>query len=230
MAKKSKKFTEALEKVDRSKNYDIKEAIALLKDISFEKFDPTVELAFRLNVNPRKAEQNLRGATVLPHGTGKTKTVLVFAKGEKAKEAETAGADYVGEEELVNKVLDGWTDFDTVVATPDMMAQVGKLGRTLGPKGLMPNPKTGTVTQDVQKAVEEIKAGKVEYRVDKVGNIHIIVGKLSFSNEQLHENIKAFHELIVRLKPQTVKGVYIKNIAIASTMSPGIKLDPSSIS
>lgn len=230
MAKKSKKYAEALEKVDRTKHYQLKEAIDLLKSISFENFDASVELAFRLNLNPRKAEQNLRGATVLPNGTGKTKKVLVFAKGDKAKEAEAAGADYVGEEDLVNKVMEGWMDFDTVVATPDMMSQVGKLGRTLGPKGLMPNPKTGTVTQDVTKAVEEIKAGKVEYRVDKVGNLHLIVGKLSFSSDQLMENIKSFYETVRSLRPHTVKGTYIKNIAVASTMSPGIKIDPSSIS
>ncbi len=229
MAKKGKKFSAALEKIDRTKHYDLQEAITLLKEIAFESFDASVEFAVRLNLNPRKAEQNLRGAIVLPHGTGKTKRVLVFATGDKAKEAEEAGADFVGEDELVEKVMGGWTDFDTVVATPDMMAKVGKLGRTLGPKGLMPNPKTGTVTPDVKKAVEEIKAGKVEYRVDKVGNIHITVGKRSFSEDKIAENIQAFYETIIRLKPQTVKGTYVKNVAIATTMSPGIKLDPSSI-
>lgn len=229
MAKKGKKFQVALEKVDRDKRYGAKEAIDLVKEISFEKFDASVELAIRLNVDPRKADQNLRGAVVLPHGTGKTKRVLVFAKGEKAKEAEAAGADYVGDEDMVKKVLDGWTDFDTVVATPDMMAEVGKLGRTLGPKGLMPNPKTGTVTMDVTKAVEEIKAGKVEYRVDKVGNIHVTVGKISFSPEQLLENVKAFYDLMLRIKPATAKGVYVKNVALASTMGPGVKLDADAI-
>jgi len=229
MAKNGKKYSAALEKIDRTKSYKIQDAIELLKDVSFEGFDASVELAIRLNVNPRKAEQNLRGAIVLPHGTGKTKRVLVFAQGDKAKEAEEAGADYVGEDDLINKVMDGWTDFDTVVATPDMMAKVGKLGRTLGPKGLMPNPKTGTVTMDVKKAVEEIKAGKVEYRVDKVGNLHITVGKRSFSDVKLFENVKAFYDTVVSLRPQTVKGGYIKNIAIATTMSPGVKVDPSSI-
>ena len=229
MAKNGKKYSAALEKIDRTKSYKIQDAIELLKDVSFEGFDASVELAIRLNVNPRKAEQNLRGAIVLPHGTGKTKRVLVFAQGDKAKEAEEAGADYVGEDDLINKVMDGWTDFDTVVATPDMIAKVGKLGRTLGPKGLMPNPKTGTVTMDVKKAVEEIKAGKVEYRVDKVGNLHITVGKRSFSDVKLFENVKAFYDTVVSLRPQTVKGGYIKNIAIATTMSPGVKVDPSSI-
>ncbi len=229
MAKKGKKYSAALEKIDRAKHYNIDEAIDLLKHISFESFDPSVEFAIRLNVNPRKAEQNLRGAVVLPHGTGKTKRVLVFATGDKAKEAEEAGADFVGEDDLVDKVMKGWTDFDTVVASPDMMAKVGKLGRVLGPKGLMPNPKTGTVTPDVKKAVEEIKAGKVEYRVDKVGNIHVTVGKLSFTKDQIVENIKAFYDLMIRLKPQTVKGIYVKNVAIATTMSPGIKLDSSSL-
>ncbi len=229
MGKQGKKYAAALEKIDRSKTYKIEDAIELLKDVSFEGFDAAVELVLRLNVNPRKAEQNLRGATVLPHGTGKTKRVLVFAKGDKAKEAEDAGADFVGEDDLINKVMDGWTDFDTVVATPDMMAKVGKLGRTLGPKGLMPNPKTGTVTPDIKNAVEEIKAGKIEYRVDKVGNMHLLVGKRSFSGNQLVENIKAFYDTVLSLRPQTVKGGYVKNIAVSTTMSPGIKIDPSSL-
>ena len=229
MAKKGKKFTAALEKVDRTKRYAAKEAIELVKEISFEKFDATVEFAIRLNVDPRKADQNLRGAVVLPHGTGKTKRVLVFAKGDKAKEAEEAGADYIGDDEMVEKVLGGWLDFDTVVATPDMMAQVGKLGRTLGPKGLMPNPKTGTVTMDVKKAVEEIKAGKVEYRVDKVGNIHVSLGKVSFDNQKILENLRVFYDLMLKLKPATSKGVYIKNISLATTMGPGVKLDPDAI-
>jgi len=229
MAKNGKKYSAALEKVDRTKSYKIQDAIELLKDISFEGFDASVELAIRLNVNPRKAEQNLRGAIVLPHGTGKSKKVLVFAQGDKAKEAEEAGADYVGDDDLINKVMDGWMDFDTVVATPDMMAKVGKLGRTLGPKGLMPNPKTGTVTMDVKKAVEEIKAGKIEYRVDKVGNLHITVGKRSFSDVKLFENIKSFYDTVISLRPQTVKGGYVKNISLATTMSPGVKIDASSI-
>ncbi len=229
MAKKGKKFTAALDRIDRTKRYAAKEAIELIKDISFEKFDATVECAIRLNVDPRKADQNLRGAIVLPHGTGKTKRVLVFAKGEKAKEAEEAGADFVGEEDMVEKVLGGWLGFDTVVATPDMMAQVGKLGRTLGPKGLMPNPKTGTVTMDVKKAVEDIKAGKVEYRVDKVGNIHVSLGRKSFENEKILENLRVFYDTMIKIKPATSKGVYIKNISLATTMGPGVKLDPDAI-
>jgi len=229
MAKKGKKFLAAAAQVEVTKNYQASEAIDLLKKVSFEKFDASVEFAIRLNLDPRKAEQNLRGAVVLPHGTGKTKKVLVFAKGDKAKEAEAAGADYVGDAELVEKVLKGWDDFDTVVATPDMMAQVGKLGRTLGPKGLMPNPKTGTVTMDVTRAVNEIKAGKVEYRVDKVGNINLTIGKVSFSSEKLAENLKTIYSTLVKLRPATVKGVFVQNVAIASTMGPGIKIDPDTI-
>jgi len=226
---KGKKFKAAAELVESTKRYNASEAIELLKKVSFEKFDASVELAVRLNLDPRKAEQNLRGAVVLPHGTGKTKKVLVFAKGEKAKEAEEAGADFVGDQDLVNKVLQGWFDFDTVVATPDMMAQVVKLGRTLGPKGLMPNPKTGTVTMDVTKAINDIKAGKVEYRVDKVGNIHVTIGKVSFDNAKILENLKSMTDTLVRIKPATVKGVYVQNVSIASTMGPGIKVDIDSI-
>ncbi len=229
MAKKGKKFLAAAAQVEVTKNYPASEAIDLLKKVSFEKFDASVEFAIRLNLDPRKAEQNLRGAVVLPHGTGKTKKVLVFAKGDKAKEALAAGADYVGEAELVEKVLKGWSDFDTVVATPDMMSQVGKLGRTLGPKGLMPNPKTGTVTMDVTRAVNEIKAGKVEYRVDKVGNINLTIGKVSFSAEKLSENLEMIYTTLVKLRPATVKGVFVENLAIASTMGPGIKIDPDTI-
>ena len=229
MAKKGKKFIAASAQVDVLKAYPAVEAIELLKKVSFEKFDATIEFAIRLNLDPRKAEQNLRGAVVLPHGTGKTKTVLVFAKGDKAKEAEAAGADFVGEQDLVDKVLKGWFGFDTVVATPDMMSQVGKLGRTLGPKGLMPNPKTGTVTMDVAKAIKEIKAGKVEYRVDKIGNIHVSIGKVSFEAEKILDNLKTIFETIYRLRPATVKGVYIENLSIASTMGPGIKVDTDTI-
>jgi large subunit ribosomal protein L1 len=230
MAKKGKKFLAAAGQIETLKAYPVEEAIALLKKVSFEKFDASVELAVRLNLDPRKAEQNLRGAVVLPHGTGKTKRVLVFAKGDKAKEAEAAGADFVGDEDLVAKVLQGWMDFDTVVATPDMMSKVGKLGRTLGPRGLMPNPKTGTVTMDVTKAVNEIKAGKVEYRVDKVGHIHVTIGKVSFDAEKLRENMFTIYDLLVKLRPATVKGVFVQNVAIASTMGPGIKVDSESIS
>jgi large subunit ribosomal protein L1 len=225
MAKKGKKYTEALSKVDREKTYAFAEAVDLVKSISFEKFDASVELAFNLNLNPRKAEQNLRGALVLPHGTGKTKTVLVFAKGEKAKDAEAAGADYVGDDELVSKIQDGWSEFDVVIATPDMMSTVGKLGRVLGPKGLMPNPKTGTVTMDIEKAVSDAKGGKITYRVDKFGNIQVLVGKVSFDTEKLVENIQSVVDVIRKLRPSTVKGVYLKNVAISSTMGPGVKLE-----
>lgn len=229
MPKKGKKYLKALEQIDRSKRYDASEAISLVKSLSFEGFDAAVEVAIRLNVDPRKADQNLRGALVLPHGTGKTKRVLVFAKGEKAKEAQEAGADFVGDDELAEKILKGWFDFDTVVATPDMMATVGKLGRTLGPKGLMPNPKTGTVTMDVKKAIEEIKAGKIEYRVDKIGNVHAPIGRVSFSEDKLLENLKAFYETMIRIKPQTAKGVYVKNLAVSSSMGPGVKVAGDSI-
>ncbi|MFW5889106.1 MAG: 50S ribosomal protein L1 [Bacillota bacterium] len=225
MAKKGKKYTEALSKVDRTKTYPVEEAVELVKSISFEKFDASVELAFNLNLNPRKAEQNLRGALVLPHGTGKTKTVLVFAKGEKAKEAEEAGADYVGDDDLAKKIQDGWTEFDVVIATPDMMSTVGKLGRILGPKGLMPNPKTGTVTMDVEKAVSDSKGGKITYRVDKFGNIIVLVGKVSFEADKLVENIKSVIDVIRKLRPSTVKGIYLKNVSISSTMGPGVKLE-----
>lgn len=227
MAKKGKKYQEALKLVDRTKSYDAKEAIALLKEASHAKFDETVEVAFRLGVDPKKADQQIRGATVLPHGTGKTQRVLVFAKGDKAKEAEAAGADFVGDQEMINKINQGWFDFDVIVATPDMMAEVGKLGRVLGPKGLMPNPKTGTVTFDVEKAVNEIKAGKVEYRVDKQSNIHVPIGKLSFDDEKLIENFVAITETLVKVKPQAAKGVYMRNVSVTSTMGPGVKVDIS---
>jgi large subunit ribosomal protein L1 len=227
MAKRGKRYQEALKLVDKTKAYDIKEAVALLKQAAKAKFDETVEVAFRLGVDPKKADQQIRGAMVLPHGTGKTQRVLVFAKGEKAKEAEAAGADYVGDAEYINKINDGWFDFDVVVATPDMMAEVGKLGRVLGPKGLMPNPKTGTVTFDVEKAVKEIKAGKVEYRVDKSANIHVPIGKISFEDDKLVENFIAITEQIIKVKPQAAKGTYMKNVTITSTMGPGIKVDVS---
>ena len=229
MAKKGKKFVAAQAQIDTTKRYELEEAISLLKKVSFEKFDASVEFAIRLNLDPRKAEQNLRGATVLPHGTGKTKTVLVFAQGDKAKEAEAAGADYVGDDEFVKKIQEGWLEFDTVVATPDMMSKIGRLGRVLGPRGLMPNPKTGTVTMDVTKAINEIKAGKVEYRVDKVGNIHVTIGKVSFDNNKLAENLKAIYDVLAKLRPSTVKGNYVLNLSIASTMGPGIKIDTDSL-
>ncbi|APZ49763.1 50S ribosomal protein L1 [Jeotgalibaca sp. PTS2502] len=229
MAKKSKQFRAALEKVETSKQYTIEEAIALVKEIDFAKFDATIEVAYRLGIDTRKNDQQIRGAVVLPHGTGKTQRVLVFAKGDKAKEAEAAGADYVGDADLSQKIQGGWFDFDVVVATPDMMGEVGRLGRVLGPKGLMPNPKTGTVTMDVTKAVEEIKAGKVTYRADKQGNIHAPIGKVSFNNEKLIENLKTIHDVVLRAKPASAKGQYIKNVSVTSTFGPGVKVDATSV-
>ena len=223
--KKGKKYQEASKLVDRNKRYSLEEAVALVKKTSYTKFDGTVEMAFRLNLDPRKAEQNLRGALVLPHGTGKVSRVCVIAVEEKAREAKEAGADFVGDKELLDKIAGGWLDFDVMVATPDMMASLGKLGRVLGPRGLMPNPKTGTVTQDVAKAVNEIKNGKVEYRVDKFGNIQVPVGKVSFAANKLEENALVFLNQINKIKPITVKGVYMKNVTLTSTMGPGIKLD-----
>ena len=227
--KRGKKYVEAAKLVDKAKKYTTADAFDLVAKTSTVKFDATVEIAFRLNIDPRKAEQNLRGALVLPHGTGKTQRVTVIARGEKAKEAQAAGADYVGDTELIQKIAGGWFDFDVMVATPDMMAELGKLGRVLGPKGLMPNPKTGTVTMDVTKAVHEIKNGKIEYRVDKVGNIQAPSGKGSFGVEKLTENAKAIYQTMNRLKPTTVKGVYMKNITVSSTMGPGIRLDEESL-
>ncbi|MFB5197743.1 50S ribosomal protein L1 [Neobacillus sp. KR4-4] len=229
MAKKGKKYLEASKLVDRLKAYSIAEAIDLTKQTNFAKFDATVEAAFRLGVDPKKADQQIRGAVVLPNGTGKTQRVLVFAKGEKVKEAEAAGADYVGDAEYINKIQQGWFEFDVIVATPDMMGEVGKLGRVLGPKGLMPNPKTGTVTFDVTRAINEIKAGKVEYRVDKSGNIHVPIGKASFENEKLVENFNTVFETLLKVKPSAAKGTYMKNVTVASTMGPGVKVDPSSV-
>lgn len=228
VAKHGKKYRDAVKKVDREKQYDAKEALALVKEISSAKFDETVEAAFRLGIDTKKADQQVRGAVVLPHGTGKTKRVLVFAKGEKAKEATAAGADFVGDEDLINKVQQGWLDFDVVVATPDMMGQVGRLGRILGPKGLMPNPKTGTVTFEVEKAVKEIKAGKVEYRADKAGNVHAAIGKVSFDSEKLAENLQVLAEALLKAKPAAAKGTYMKSVTVSSTMGPGISVDPNS--
>ncbi|WP_025028117.1 50S ribosomal protein L1 [Caldalkalibacillus mannanilyticus] len=225
MAKKGKKYQEAAKLVNRETAYEVQDAIELVKKTATAKFDETVEVAARLGVDPKKADQQIRGAVVLPHGTGKTQRVLVFAKGEKAKEAEAAGADYVGDEDLVNKISKGWFEFDVVVATPDMMAQVGKLGRVLGPKGLMPNPKTGTVTFEVGKAVKEIKAGKIEYRVDKQGNIHVPIGKVSFENDKLADNFKTIIETLIKVKPAAAKGTYVRNVSISSTMGPGVKVN-----
>ncbi|MEI3598578.1 MULTISPECIES: 50S ribosomal protein L1 [unclassified Oceanobacillus] len=227
MAKRGKKYQEAEKLIDRSKTYEINEAISLVRQTAKANFDETVEVAFRLGVDPKKADQQIRGAMVLPHGTGKTQRVLVFAKGEKAKEAEAAGADYVGEAEFIEKINGGWFDFDVIVATPDMMAEVGKLGRVLGPRGLMPNPKTGTVTFEVEKAVNDIKAGQVEYRVDKQSNVHVPVGKVSFEDNKLVENLEAIIDQIVKVKPQSAKGEYMKNVSVASTMGPGVKVDVS---
>lgn len=226
MAKKrGKKYAEALKLIDRDKAYDVEEAFELVKKTATANFDETIDVAVRLGLDPRKADQQIRGAVVLPNGTGKTQRVLVFAKGEKAKEAEAAGADYVGEEELINKINEGWFDFDVIVATPDMMAQVGKLGRVLGPKGLMPNPKTGTVTFDVGQAVKEIKAGKVEYRLDKAGIVHVPIGKASFEAGKLVENFRTLMEAIIKAKPAAAKGTYIKSITVTSTMGPGIRIN-----
>ena len=226
MAKRSKKYQDAVKKIDRTKKYELSEAVELAKATSVTKFDGTVELAFKMNLDSRKAEQNLRGAIVLPYGTGKTRSVLVLTKSpEKQKEATTAGADFVGDAEYIEKIKGGWFGFDVIVATPDMMGELGRLGKILGPKGLMPNAKTGTVTMDIQKAVNEIKAGKVEYRVDKTGNIQCLVGKVSFDSEKLIENIRTVYNVIIKLKPSTVKGVYMKSMSISTTMGPGIKVD-----
>lgn len=225
MAKKSKNYKEAIKLFDRSVAYEVNEAMDLVKKASTAKFDETVEVAFRLGVDPKKADQQLRGAVVLPHGTGKDQRVLVFAKGEKAKEAEAAGADYVGDEEYITKIQQGWFEFDVVVATPDMMGLVGRLGRVLGPKGLMPNPKTGTVTFEVEKAIKEIKAGKIEYRTDKSGNIHAPIGKVSFDAQKLTENLNALADVLIKAKPASAKGTYIRNVTVSSTMGPGIRLN-----
>ena len=226
MKKRSKKYTEAMSKVERGKVYSKEEAVKLVKETSTSSFDGTVEVAMRLNIDTKKADQQLRGAIVLPKGTGKSTKVLVIARGEKATQAKEAGADYVGDVDMLEKIeKENWFDFDTMIATPDMMPLLGKLGRVLGPKGLMPNPKTGTVTLDVQKAVEEVKAGRVEYRADSFGIIHGVIGKVSFSDEDLLENLNAFVAAILRVKPATVKGDYVKSISIASTMGPGIKVE-----
>ena len=227
--KRGKKYLEAAKLVDPDKKYDAAEAFALVKKTSITKFDASIDIAFRLNLEPRKAEQNLRGAIVLPAGTGKVNRVVVVATGEKAKEAQTAGADFVGSDDFIEKVQKGWFEFDVVIATPDMMAKLAKVGRLLGTKGLMPNPKTGTVTLDVAKAVHEAKNGKVEYRVDKVGNIHLLIGKSSFKPEQLLENAKTIYQQLARIKPVTVKGAYFKNVTISASMGPGIRIDETTL-
>ena len=227
--KRGKRYLEAVKLVDKQKRYSVEEAFDLAIKAANVKFDETVEIAFRLNINPRHADQNLRGALVLPHGTGKERTVVAITRGEKAEEAKEAGADYVGDSDLLEKIQNGWFDFDTIVATPDMMAELGRLGRLLGPKGLMPNPRTGTVTTDVKKAVEEIKAGKIEYRTDRVGNIQAPIGKVSFGVEKLVSNAKAIYQILAGLRPSTVKGIYMRNITISTAMGPGIKLDIESL-
>ena len=229
MVKRSKKYREASEKIDRNNLYTANEAIALVKSMPEYKFDQTVEAVLRLNVDPRKADQLVRGSVNLPNGTGKTAKVLVFARGPKATEALEAGADIVGDDDLVQKVADGFLDFDSVVATPDMMGKVGRLGRVLGPRGLMPNPKTGTVTMDVTKAIKDIKGGKVDFRVDKNGNLSFLIGKLSFTEQALDENFKAVADEVKRLKPSTVKGRYLTKATITSTMNPGVPVDPNTL-
>lgn len=219
-----KKYNSALEKVDRKKTYETEEAISMVKDLATANFDETVELSFNLNVDPRHADQQIRGAMVLPHGTGKSQKILVIARGEKEEEAKAAGADHVGGKELLDEISKGWDDFDIIVATPDMMGELGKLGRILGPKGLMPNPRTGTVTMDIAKAVDEIKKGKIEYRVDKAGNLAVAIGKVSFTEEQLKENFTAIYDVIAAARPAVTKGRYIQNLVISSTMGPGIKV------
>ena len=228
MKKRSKKYLEALSKVEKGKAYTKEEAVKLVKETSFSKFDGSVECAMRLNLDTKKADQQLRGAIVLPNGTGKNVKVLVIAKGAAADAARDAGADYVGDNDLLAKIEKGWFDFDTLIATPDMMPALGKLGKILGPKGLMPNPKTGTVTMDIAKAVEEVKAGRVEYRTDSYGNVHAAIGKVSFDDKALIENLNAFVSQIVKVKPSTVKGDYIKNVTLAATMGPSVKISLNS--
>ena len=229
MKKHGKKYVEAIQKVEKAKLYTKEEAMKLVKETSTTKFDGSVEVALRLNLDTKKADQQLRGAIVLPHGTGKTKRVLVIAKGEQAKKATEAGADFVGDADILEKIeKENWFDFDVMIATPDMMPLLGKLGRVLGPKGLMPNPKTGTVTVDPAKAVTDAKAGRVEYRTDSFGNIHAAIGKVSFSDEDLVENLNSFVEKILKIKPATVKGEYVKNITLSSTMGPSVKIATNS--
>jgi large subunit ribosomal protein L1 len=230
MSKHGKKYVDATKQFERGVHYEAREALDLVKKMASGKFDETVEVAVRLGVDPRHADQQVRGAVVLPHGTGKTRTVLVFAKGDKAREAEDAGADFVGAEDMVAKIQqENWLGFDVAIATPDMMGNVGRLGRLLGPRGLMPNPKTGTVTFDIARAVQEVKAGKIEYRVDKAGNIHAPIGKVSFSVEQLLENLRTLIDTLIRARPAAAKGQYLKSISVSSTMGPGVKVNTQKI-
>jgi large subunit ribosomal protein L1 len=229
MAKKGKQYIKVKANIDRNKRYDLGEGLKLISECSYVKFDESVDVAIRLGVDPRKADQMVRGSVLLPHGTGRTIRVLVFAKGQKEKEATEAGADYAGGDELIEKISGGWLEFDKAIATPDMMSSVGKLGKILGPRGLMPNPKVGTVTFDIEKAVKEVKSGKVDFRVEKAGIVHVAVGKVSFGVEKLLENIRALLDVIIKGKPPTSKGVYLKSIALSTTMGPGVKIDPVSV-
>ncbi|HEY7166670.1 MAG TPA: 50S ribosomal protein L1 [Candidatus Binatia bacterium] len=229
MSDMGKKYKAALEKVDRSKRYPLEDSVNLIKETARAKFDETVEMAVRLGVDPRQADQNVRGTVTLPHGMGKAVRVLAFAKGDKEKEAQEAGADYVGSDDLIKKISEGWFDFDKAVATPDMMGVVGRIGKLLGPRGLMPNPRTGTVTQDIGKAIKEIKAGKLEFRVDKAGIVHVPVGKASFTPEQLADNARAVLSSLLRAKPASAKGNYVRGVTLSTTMGPGIKLDLAQI-
>jgi len=224
MANKGRKYLEAAKLVDATKSYSVEEAVALMKKASYVKFDESVELSLRLNVDPRHADQQIRGAMVLPNGSGRTQKVCVIAQGPQEQEAKDAGADFVGGKELIEDMKKGWLDFDVIVATPNMMGELGKLGKVLGPKGLMPNPKTGTVTMDVKKAVEDIKKGKVEYRVDKDGNINVLIGKMSFDDKKLVENFMALYDVVAKARPAAVKGQYFLNVSLSSTMGPGIKV------
>ncbi|USS87842.1 50S ribosomal protein L1 [Fructilactobacillus hinvesii] len=225
---RGKKYRAAAEQIDKSKAYPVDEAVKLVQKLDTANFDDSIEAVIKLNVDTKQADQQLRGAVVLPNGTGKDQTVVVFAKGDKAKEAEAAGADVVGEDDLAQRIMDGWLDFDVAISTPDMMAQVGRLGRVLGPKGLMPNPKTGTVTMDVEKAVKDAKAGQVTYRTDRDGNIAVAIGKASFDADKLVENFKTVQDILVKNRPSTVKGTYIQNISVSSTFGPGVKVAPES--
>ena len=230
MGKRGKQYRQVKETYDSTKPYPVEEALGLLSELHFAKFDESVDVAVRLGVDPKRADQMVRGTVTLPHGTGKTVRIVAFAKGEKEKEAEEAGADVVGGEDLVNKIKnEGWLEFDKAVATPDMMSQVGKIGKILGPRGLMPNPKVGTVTFDLKKAIEELKAGKTEFRVDKVGNVHVAIGKVSFGSEKLRENLMVLLDALIRAKPAASKGTYVKNVAVSTTMSPGVKIDPGNV-
>ena len=229
MAKRGKKYIESKKKIDRDKRYNLEEALDILPDTSYIKFDESVDIAIKLGVDPKKPDQMVRGTVVLPHGTGKEVKILVFAQGEKEKEAMDAGADYVGAEDLVEKISNGWLEFDKAIATPDMMKLVSKLGKILGPRGLMPNPKVGTVTFDVGKAVNEVKSGKVEFKVDKAGILHVSVGKVSFGQEKLRENILSLLDSVLKAKPSSSKGAYLRGLALATTMGPGIKVDPLSV-